>query len=343
MGYWLGYTFILIGGLLVTLALTLGTQRYWAASPAKARVSQNMTLAVLAFFLTLMAVELFLKLFFAQSDTFSYTLANRNWVERYWILNSRGYRDVEWAKVDLDRKKKILVLGDSLAAGYGLENIDDRFSNLLGEKLRDDYLVMNIASPGLSTRQEIEKVKGFPYKPEILILQYYINDIRQAGEDKNQTFELPKPSPLFQPLVENSYAVNFLYWRTVRLQPQAWQQEYWFWLKGLYQDPEIWWLHQQELITLIDGAASEHVRLIVVIFPALNDVEGSKEITSKVANLFAERGVPVVDVALLVEGMQPEQLVVNPWDAHPNKWLHRLVADQLYEKVLNTEAVQVKR
>jgi hypothetical protein len=343
MGYWLGYTFILIGGLLLAIALMLGAQRYWATSPSRARFSQNMALALLTFFLTFMAVEFFFKTIFAQSDTFSYTLANRNWVERYWIVNSMGYRDVEWNKIDLNSKKKILVLGDSLAAGYGIENIEDRFSNLLGEKLGNDYLVMNIASPGLSTRQEVEKVKGFSYKPEILILQYYINDIRQAGEDKNQNFDLPEPLPLLKPLVENSYAFNFLYWRTVRLGPQTWQQDYWSWLKSLYHDPDIWWLHQQELITLIDGAASEQVKLIVVIFPALNDVKGSKEITTKVATLFAERGVPVIDISLLVEDIQSEQLVVNPWDAHPNKWLHRLVADQLYERMLNIEAVQVKR
>jgi hypothetical protein len=201
---------------------------------------------------------------------------------------------------------------------------------------------MNIASPAISTQQEIERVKGFPYKPEILILQYYINDIRQVAEGKNliSDSQITEPKPFLKPLVENSYAFNFLYWRTVRLGPQAWQENYWSWLKGLYHDPDIWWLHQQELLTLAEGAASERVNLIEVNFPALTDVKGSREITAKVATLFEERGTPVLDVARLVEGMPPEELVVNPLDAHPNKWLHHLVADRLYEMVLDLEGVQ---
>jgi hypothetical protein len=287
-----------------------------------------------------MAAEIFFKVFFAQTDGFSQTLAHRNWFQRYWIINSLGYRDVEWQPEDLSNRTKIAVLGDSFAAGYGIERIEDRFSNILGEKLGDDYLVMNLAVPAVSTQQEIERITNFPYKPDILILQYYINDIRHAAEERNSIFDLPKvtPPPLLEPLVENSYAINFFYWRSVSLGPQAWQNSYLAWLKGAYNDPDIWWLHQQELLTIYQGAASERVRLIVVVFPGLTDIEGSRELTSKVVNLFEERGVPTLDVAELIGDDVPiKRLVVNPWDAHPSKWVHQLVAERLYELVVQLE------
>ena len=339
MGYWLAYTLILVVGLTLGIGTLIGMRRYRKSSSFLRQLVENITLTLLAIFLTFMAAEFFFKEFFAQTDSFDFTLASRNWFEHYWITNSMGYRDIEWSQADVQGKRKILVVGDSFAAGFGIENVEDRFSNVLGHKLGSDYVVMNMASPGISTQQEIERIGGFPYKPDIVIWQYYINDIRQAAERKNAIFNLPKkdPWPIFQPLVNNSYALNFIYWRAVRLGPQTWEGAYLPWLKGTFNDPDIWWLHQQELLTIVEGAASEKVKLIVVVFPALSNVKESKEITLKVLTLFEERGVPVLDVAKLVEDVPPEQLVVNPLDAHPNEWVHQQVADKLYELVAQLE------
>jgi hypothetical protein len=254
-----------------------------------------------------------------------------------------GYRDVEWAKEELRQKRKILVLGDSFAAGQGIEQVEDRFSNLLGQKLGPDYLVMNIAQQGFSTKEEIDRIKGFPYKPEILILQYYVNDIRHAADERRVIFTPPdlNPWPIFEPLVSNSYALNFIYWRSILLGPSSWQGDGLTWLEMVYNDPEIWWLHQQELLTIYEGTKSEQVKLIVVVFPALTDVERSKGMTAKVINLYQERGVPVLDVAELIEDVPPELLVVSNLDAHPGRWLHQQVADRLYDIVLQLKWTQL--
>jgi hypothetical protein len=235
-------------------------------------------------------------------------------------------------------------MGDSFAAGYGIEAIEDRFSNRLNEKLGDDYLVMNIAENGLSTREEIERVKGFPYKPDIVILQYYINDIKDAAKDRNEYFTVPKtpPWPIIEPLVRNSYALNLVWWRLAPLGPSDWDESYFSWVKEIYGDPEIWWLHEQELQAVYEGARSEGVELIVVVFPALVDVQGSRVITTKVIDFFAQRGVPVLDVAEYIETEPPSQLVVSRLDAHPSVWLHHLVADKLYDLVIQVDS-EVKR
>ncbi len=337
MSYWIGYIIILLAGGGAGIGALVYIHRRGAGWRKGA---ENGLLLLLTLFFMFMLAEFYFKVVFAQTDGFSQTLANRNWFERYWVDNSLGYRDVEWPQEAIQNNTRVLVVGDSLAAGYGIEKVEDRFSNVLGQKLGQDYLVMNIASPGINTRQEIEKVMAFPYKPDILILQYYVNDIRNAAEERNAVFKLPKsePWPIFKPLVEHSYALNFVYWRSVRLGPRAWHGAYLAWLQGAYNDPDIWWLHQQELLSLTQGAASEQVKLVVVVFPILTDLEGSRVITDKVVGFFREQGVPTVDVAALIPpDAPPEQLVVNPLDGHPNEWVHRQVAEALYEIVVELE------
>jgi hypothetical protein len=198
---------------------------------------------------------------------------------------------------------------------------------------------MNVAWPGLSTREEIENLKGFRYKPDILIWQYYINDIRYTAHERN--VKAPEinldPWPLFKPLVDNSYAINFIYWRIMRLTPNIGEMNNMDWVRRAYNDPQVWWTHQQELLSIYEGAASEQVKLIVVVFPDLVDVAGSQEITAKVINSFKERGVPTLDVTELIKETPTSQLIVNSVDPHPNEWVHQQVAAKLYELVLHLE------
>ncbi len=339
MNYWIIYTIILVGGITLGIGILVSINRYCKNSSFFSKIGQNITVSLLTIFITLMLAEIFFKVFFAQSDGWNQTLASQNWFKRYWLTNSMGYRDVEWSEEDLRHKRKILVLGDSFAAGQGIENIEDRFSNILAAKLGGDYLVMNISTPALSTKEEIERVKGFPYKPEILILQYFLNDIRTAAHQRGVISNAPnlEPWPILKPLVDNSYAVNFIYWRAVRMKPRPWQADDFIWLKTAYNDPEIWWLHQQELLAIYEGAASEKVKLIVVVFPSMNDVERSKELTAKVVDFFEDRQVPVLDAVELVENVPVKQLVVNSLDAHPSEWVHEQVANKLYDMVIELE------
>jgi hypothetical protein len=131
--------------------------------------------------------------------------------------------------------------------------------------------------------------------------------------------------------------LNFIYWRGTLLGPQVWQGDEMTWLKMVYHDPDTWWIHQQELLTLTDGAAAEKIPLVVVIFPVLVNVAESREMSSQVASWFRERNVAVLDVAELVEGVPPEQLVVSKLDAHPSEWLHAQVAEALHEMVLQLQ------
>ncbi|MBI1879239.1 MAG: hypothetical protein HYR94_13645, partial [Chloroflexi bacterium] len=138
MTYWLGYTLILIFGTGLSLGLIRLQQKRGSGRKKVQNLLINLTLSLLFLFLTFMAAEFYFKVFFAQTDAYVFTLSAQNWMERYWQpINSLGYRDREWTPDEVSGKLKVMVVGDSLAAGLGIENYQDRFSNKLNQLLGD--------------------------------------------------------------------------------------------------------------------------------------------------------------------------------------------------------------
>lgn len=341
--YW--FVFSVIVFLIISLALnvTFLFRFIWRDKGSQSRrITQNISLSLFSFLVILILLELFFRVFFAQSDGFGYTLADKNWAKRYWSTNSLGYRDREWTPELLEGRTKIMVLGDSFSAGYGINNREDIFPDLLGQMLGENYAVMNVSSPGANTKTEIEMAIGYPYVPDIIILAFYINDIQDTAKDMGfgRPAVRPKVPSLLEPLVEESYAFNFFYWRIYRVGgPREWMDNYWQWLLTLYDNPDIWGIYQSELLQIHHYIRERNGQLIVVVFPNLLAVEESRPITSQVVNLYAEQGVPVLDVTELVAGMDSRELIVNPVDSHPNEFVHHLVAKELHQIVLDNQQI----
>jgi hypothetical protein len=338
MSYWAAYILVFTAGLAVLISPFLIFRRGGRRPGRKQTLVENISLALLMLFLTFMALEFYFKVFFAQSDGFRYTLASQNWYERYWQENSLGYRDIEWTPEKLAGKTRVMVVGDSFVAGSGIANVQDRFANRLGQLLGNNYVILNVASPGWDTIDEVKAILDYPYKPDMIVLSYYINDIEgiayESGVQRPQIRQDP-PGWLL-PFVRNSYALNFVYWRVIRLGPQAWATTYWDWLRQINEDPDIKWRHRQELLTIIEGAASEKIPLFVVVFPNLAAIADSQFITQPVVDLFREHGMPVLDVGKLLAGRDPAELMVNAVDSHPNEAVNLEVAEQLYQMIMTT-------
>ena len=224
-------------------------------------------------------------------------------------------------------------MGTPIAAGVGIDNYEDRFSNKLDQLLGDDVVVFNVASSGWNTRQQINAIVNYPYRPDVLVLAYFINDIE--GSAYHQGLERPqvvrKPGPILTSLIENSYALNFLYWRLVRLGQQEGQAVYLAWVSEIFNNPDIWWVHQQELRTIYEGTQAEGIPLIVVIFPNITTIAESGHIVEPVAEFFRSREITTLEVSSLIKDTDPKELMASPVDSHPNEIVHLTVAEQLYQ------------
>ena len=146
---------------------------------------QNLMRGLLVSYVTIMLMltggELYFRYFYAESG-WLWALAGQNWHTWYVQRNSLGFRDREWTPEVYAGKTTVLVFGDSFTEGFGIQNVEDRYSNVLGSLLGDDYAVINIGVANTSTRGQLDVVRNYPlHDPDVIIWQYFINDINDAA------------------------------------------------------------------------------------------------------------------------------------------------------------------
>lgn len=111
-------------------------------------------------------------------------------------INASGFREDD---VPLERtpgRTRILVLGDSVAYGFGAR-LEDRFSEVLERSLPGTELV-NLGVSGYSTDQELLLYRevGATYRPDVVMLLFVSNDVGYNGRPHGHGH--PKPVVHFE-------------------------------------------------------------------------------------------------------------------------------------------------
>lgn len=97
--------------------------------------------------------------------------------------NSLGYRDREHSRKKAPGTYRIVVLGDSIAAGYGVQRTEDVFPARVETDLRRAGLpveVLSFAVSGYNTEQEVEtlRTRALAFSPDLVLVAYCHNDRR---------------------------------------------------------------------------------------------------------------------------------------------------------------------
>lgn len=310
-------------------------RRFSGGSVRRREATANTLLLLLVLAFLALGLEAFFYFFAVQSDGFEFTLSAQRWAKLYGgPTNSDGYRDVEHTPESLRGKRILMALGDSFTKGNGIRDYRDRFSSRLGVRLGEDWAVVTVARGGWDTTDELKALQGYPHKPEVLLLQYYLNDIKHAALAKGlEMVPVPPPPPRWlKPLVDYSYAVNYVYWRTFRL-VQVTTNSFWGNITRYYADDALWQAHRAAIQQLMDYARGQGMRVLVVVFPNPSDVENSRPLTARVAATFESFGAQAVDLAPVLSGRPMHSLICSELDTHPNEAVHAETADILYQKL----------
>jgi hypothetical protein len=263
----------------------------------------------------------------AQSHAVGYTLAARLWFARHWSppSNSLGYRDGEQRE---DGRRDLFVLGDSFVSGVGIADVAERFGDRLAAELGDGWRVHNLGYNGADTRYERELLEQYPFHADVIVLSYYTNDIALAGD------ALGLEPPYYRPyrdigrlawLVSRSYALDFLYWLRPRTDLAVEER----FLERCHAEPAIVARHELDLGALVESARQRAGTVLAVVFPDLDDLEGSAARLGPALGVFARAGLVVIDVRALVAELESEQRMVNANDPHPSATVHARVAAAL--------------
>lgn len=240
-------------------------------------------------------------------------------------INSAGWRDREHSVEKENGTVRIMMLGDSLTFGWGArpEDITSyRLERLLNAKEKK-FEVINTGIGNANTAMEATYFmkKAYVYKPDIVVLNYFINDAE------------PTPRRTENVFLEHFYSAVFIAGRFDALMrtyfgKADWQHYY----RGLYQENEPGWLvAQSALKELASYCKARNIKLIVVNYPELHELSPYpfQDITNLVASKVKALSIPFLDLLPAVENQAPQSLWVTKTDSHPNGKAAGLYADSI--------------
>jgi len=315
---------------LVGCQLSTEELRQMGATLAKRRATGPL-LACVVLSGCFIGAEIGMRLFMVQSDGFDFTAGHRAWQNVYWKpINHLGYRDYE-PNTD-PAYRHILVVGDSVTAGQGVNRVEDTFPYVLEQNLKARYKVNLVAQPGWETDTELEALKAYPVHPDTVIVSYMLNDIAYLLPTTNgmnlQMFQFPQDA-FTAWWVRNFFTVSFVYWDMVQVRLHNGDSQYTASMYAAYANNALWDAHKVDLLKFVTYAQQQHASLIVLIWPYVQDLDGSTPYTQKVEDFFKSHGAATVNMGKVLKGRDWHTLVANPFDAHPNAAVHATAGEQL--------------
>ncbi|MEK6727439.1 MAG: hypothetical protein AABY28_02040 [Candidatus Omnitrophota bacterium] len=192
-------------------------------------------------------------------------------------INSDGFRGPEYPVPKPAKTLRIIMLGDSETFSFMLkqeESLASQLEKILNERSESlHYEVLNFGVEGYNTFQELEQLKhkGLKYSPDLIILNYCLND-PEPGEyyfDKNF-------------FVRHSALARYFSYRIKKSMIKAERKR----LNLRTEVDHYYYLHQPKYFSRVENAISEiadiasvrGIKLILVIFPTSStEVKDFKE------------------------------------------------------------------
>jgi hypothetical protein len=241
-----------------------------------------------------------------------------------WHTNSLGMRDRTYSVEKPPRTFRILLVGDSIGAGWGVD-VEDRFESIL-EELWDSRArkasgwgveIINCAVPGHSPGQRWRHFTqvGWPMKPDLVISESTAADV--GWDERRLRYLLARglawDSPVYRAVLEQAGLERLLspddYRRALR--PRHWEI-----LAGVYQ-------------TMAAECSERGVPIVWVVIPR---VGRKSEIADQPVLCETARAAGfsrIVDATDAFDGVDPARLALDPHDFHPNAMGHLRLARRL--------------
>jgi lysophospholipase L1-like esterase len=253
--------------------------------------------------------------------------------------NAAGFRDMDHSVEKPSGVERILVLGDSVTEGYGVEWADV-FARVLQSRLGQRHEVINIAAGGLNTPQEIHLLErvGAQYRPDLVVVNFVMNDVdfytrygaaqraAEEGDSRIASLNIRIP-PQVKRLLKSSAAIYLAKERVQSLRETLFGGD-----RGGYYD--MLWASDQNRRKVTDGFAKlaelrrrHRFDVLVIIWPLITDYRSYRfdSIHAWVAGEATKMNFSVIDLFAPFSSRPYRTLQVSAEDSvHPNALGHRL-------------------
>jgi lysophospholipase L1-like esterase len=279
------------------------------------------------------------------------------WERISYRINSLGLRGAEPKLAKTDGSFRILVLGDSVAFGWGVEE-GDTFSSQLQQHLNrtssgQRFEVWNAGVPGYATWQELEYLieTGWSFQPDLVLVAFLFNDVDGNNEaSQDSPFGAGTWGKSFTLWARKSALVCFLRNTALGLRVKYLQP---------CQGPNCWGDTETALDGLVVQADTLGSSLVVAAFPMRLQIEPDAEpgyydralgenadqsYQGIISRLCRERAIGFLDLLPAFQQAYSTESITLFLDAdHPNTQGHHVAAEAAHQfllELLSTTAAQ---
>jgi lysophospholipase L1-like esterase len=258
-------------------------------------------------------------------------------------FNSMGFRDRARSVEKPAGIFRILVLGDSVTEGLGVDAADiytRRLESLLNQR-GTRFEVVNLGVSQYSTTQEVAAFResGVKMSPDLAILAYVLNDAAEGGSASRFFLRDKAPSLALHWLVRRAGAVrgardsgNWL--------PGCERFDY---VSRAHCDADGWARITAAFRTLGELSRRHGFHVLLVVFPLMENGPDASfaaykwtGIHRQVIDESARHGFSTLDLLPAFARWRPAALKISPNDrVHPNPLGHRIAADALYRQLVD--------
>ncbi len=292
----------------------------------------------------------------------------------YVQINSQGFRDeIDWTESEMERwsksgKKKVVLLGDSVCFGFGI-NFRQTAGEILERILGEKFVVLNMSVVGYSTDQEtlLLEREGVKYSPDYVVYCMWVNDI--AGVLDSKPIESRRGKPVFM-LEENGLKLMNVPVSSISLFPERYREMFQL-IYGRYVidmlDKKIpskielavdlllrkikskfTWLFHRQIIRYTTSLIAEIIRrgkktcssceIVVLLIPDYLQVKG--------LNPYADAIYKILEKKIDFAEIEKVELKENQFftkNFHPNEKGHSKIAEILANIIKEIEDKKIKK
>jgi len=302
-------------------------------------IAINSAILLLLLILIFAGGEVYYRYIYDDTDSFALAKTTKHWLKKHYRLNNFSMRDDQdyFATIAKD-KTRITFIGDSFTAGHGIEDVNNRFANILRNN-KPDWEIQTFGVNGFDTGDQIkllDDVLSQGFQLDWVVLIYTLNDISDitpAWKTIVQRLYYPENRPGF--FIQNSWFANTLYYRFMGTTDDD-ISSYFNFVTGAYNS-SIWDVHKNRLRQMQQMVKSHGGRLLVVTFPFMHVTNNNsyRMIHEKLDFFWREQGIPHLDMSPVFQQYTPKELTVNRFDAHPNEFAHSLAATSINSFITN--------
>jgi len=267
--------------------------------------------------------------------------------------NAQNFRDDhDYAVAKPEGTTRVLVVGDSMAFGWGVDLKDtlakqtEQKMNAKGTKTE----VLNLSQPAFNAMAEIAllKAQGLAYQPDVVVMAYTLDDALSGQEtelgDVSQTAHLlagyvlgsltpDETTKVEAYLKENGWEKTLVEAKAAKPTTELAATYFVGHAVPLYWEPV-----QNHLKELAGLAKDANTKMVVAILPAFGtpwDAYPFKTIHDRVAKEFQAQGFTVVDFLPTLSTKPTEELTQG--GGYPNPTAHSMMAEKLADALLDDQ------